>query len=138
VTAWAISTVDGNGQPYAVDDATGLDIVTTATGPYRPRAGLYGTYVVLVQSDASGHPAKSWCLVRLGDDADLVAANADDGVRVLPDWTMDHVLTANQADQVNAATARFGIAAQAQAGMTVRAILRWLRDRLDTTWAVVD
>jgi hypothetical protein len=138
VTAWAISTVDGNGQPYAVNDATGQDIVTTATGPYRPRAGLYGTYVTLVQSDASGHPAKSWCLVRLGDDANLVAADADQGVRVLDAGDLDRTLGAAARNQVNTRLADMGATTRVTAGMTVRQALAALCAELgDPSWGPV-
>ena len=130
MTAWAISTVVGDGQFPSRLNPTSL--------PYTPTAAQYGSYVCLIPGNPDGSPRKSWCLVRLGDDADLVAADADPGVIVLDEGDMNRTLNAGAANQVNSRLAATGVDTRATAGMTVRQVLQALCDELgDPAWGPV-
>jgi len=128
---WALSPIIGDGtfRIVAGQEAT--------TGPYRAKAGDHGGHTALIPGNADGTPAFGWCLVRFDDSADLVAAAADGDIRLLPDWTLDHVITAGEAASISSALDHFGITGYpSPTGRTVRQVLRWIADRLDVTWSV--
>ena len=127
---WALSPIVGNGTGQVVvgSEAT--------TGPYRAKASDHGGHVAVIPGNDDGTPKFGWCLVRLDDSADMVAAQADGDIRLLPDWTMGHVITAGEAATIANAAAHFGLNPPSSTGRTVRQVLRWLADRLDVTWSV--
>ena len=128
---WALSPIigDGTGRVIVGSEAT--------TGPYRAKASDHGAHVAVIPGNDDGTPKYPWCLVRLGDDADLAGAQADGDVRLLPDWTMDHVITAGEASAIASALDHFGISGYpSPTGRTVRQVVRWIADRLDVTWNV--
>ena len=119
---WALSPVIGSG---------------TATDPYRAAASDHGAHVAVIPGNDDGTPRFGWALVRFDDAADIAAAAADDRLRVLPAWTLDHVVTAGEATAIADALDHFGIAGYpSPTGRTVRQVVRWIADRLDVTWAV--
>lgn len=119
---WALSPIIGSG---------------TATDPYRAAASAYGGHVAVIPGNDDGTPKYGWCLVRFDDAADLAAAAADTNLRVLPAWSLDHVITAGEAATIADALDHFGITGAPSAqGRTVRQVLRWIADRLDVTWQV--
>lgn len=128
---WALSPVIGNGTPR-VDP---LD--PTNTGPFRAAASDYGGHVAVIPGNDDGTPKYGWALVRFDDAADLAAADADTRLRVLPAWSLDHVITAQEATAIANALDHFNITGAPSAqGHTVRQVLRWIADRLDITWQV--
>lgn len=124
---WVLSPIDGDGSLPAPGQ-------TDAEGPYRPHARKYGSGVPAWLVGDDGKPAGGWCLFRVDRVTDLAGAQADDTIRILPDWTLDHVLTAGEAAGVTSALGKFGITGPSPTGRTVRQVLRWLADQLDATW----
>ena len=127
---WALSPIIGNGT-VRVDPQD-----SAGTGPYRAKASDHGAHTAVIPGNADGTPAFGWCLVRFGDSADLAAAAADGDIRLLPAWTLDHVITAGEATAILDACAHFGLTPPSPQGRTVGQVLRWLADRLDVTWQV--
>lgn len=117
---WALSPIVGTG---------------TMADPYRAKAADYGAHVAIIPGNDDGTPRFPWALVRLDDSADMTAAAADTTLRLLPAWSLDHVLTAAEATSVTNALGKFGIAGYpSPTGRTVRQVLRWIADQLDITW----
>lgn len=127
---WAISPIIGNGTLNVIvgQEAT--------TGPYRAKAADHGAHVTVIPGNNDGSPKYSWCIVKFGDTADMTAAAADGDIRLLPNWTLDHVLTSGEAAQVTSALNHFNITGPNPTGYTVRQVLRYLADQLDITWSV--
>lgn len=122
MAGWAISRVVGDGTfPRPPWDDT--------NGPWRAVAEEYGPCTVLIP------PGSSWAFVRYGDAFDAASADADPDVRVLPNLSMDHVLTNPEAGAINRHLDDFSISGVTiSAGMTVRVVLRAITDALDVTW----
>jgi len=119
---WALSPIIGTG---ATED------------PYRAKASDHGAHVAVIPGNDDGTPMYPWALVRFDDSADLAGAQADGDIRLLPDWTMEHVITAGEAAAIAAALDHFGISGYPNpTGRTVRQVVRWTADRLDITWDV--
>lgn len=116
---WALSPIVGTG---------------TMADPYRAKAADYGAHVAVIPGNDDGTPRFAWALVRLDDSADLAAAAADTSLRLLPAWSLDHVLTAAEATSVTNALGKFGITGPDPTGHTVRQVLRYLADLLDVSW----
>ena len=128
---WALSPIIGDGSA-SVDP---LD--PTNTGPYRAAASDHGGHVAVIPGNDDGTPKYGWALVRFDDAADMTAAAADDRLRVLPAWSLDHVITAGEASSIANALDHFNITSYPNpTGRTVRQVLRWIADRLDVTWNV--
>jgi hypothetical protein len=128
---WALSPIIGDGTAR-VDPLN-----PTTTGPYRAAASDYGGHVAVIPGNDDGTPRYGWALVRFDDAADLAAAAQDTRLRVLPAWTLDHVVTAGEAAAIADALDHFGIAGYPDpTGRTVRQVLRWIADKLDVTWQV--
>ena len=127
---WALSPIIGNGTGQVVSGSE------ATTGPYRAKASDHGGHVAVIPGNDDGTPQYPWALVRFADDADLAGAQADGDIRLLPDWTMDHVLNRAEANAVITALGKFGITGPDPVGHTVRQVVRWLADQLDITWDV--
>jgi hypothetical protein len=131
MAGWALSKIIGDGSFKIL---VGFE---STTGPYRAEASNYGSHIALIASASDGTPLINWCLVKLGNDFDTVSAESNDNLRVFPNLTLGHILTAGQAATLNSYADHFGITGgRASAGMTVRQVLRWLADKLDTTWDI--
>ena len=119
---WALSPVIGTG---------------TAADPYRAKAADHGAHVAVIPGNDDGTPRFGWCLVKLDDNADIAGAQADGDIRLLPAWSMTHVITAGESASIADALDHFGIAGYPDpTGRTVRQVVRWIADRLDITWDV--
>lgn len=124
---WALSTISGDGTAKIIQGQE------DTTGPYRAKISDYGNHATLILSNSDGTPIKNWSLVYF--NGDIVSAEADNAVRVLPDLNLDHVLTVNQANTVKTYLTNFGIDSNiVNAGMTVRQALRAIAREIDVTW----
>jgi len=130
---WIVSPVIGDGTSRIVvgQEAT--------TGPYRPKAGNYATeWGGIIPGNDDGTPVFNWCLVA-ASAGDLTAAEADPDLIVLPDLTMDHVLTTAQRNWLVTKLTNRGLpSGWVDPGITVREVLRtigrWLDAKFDVDW----
>jgi hypothetical protein len=124
---WVISPIigDGTGEIVPGQEAT--------TGPYRAKASDYGAHVALIPGNTDGTPKKNWALVYF--NGDVTAAEADNALRVIPDYRLDDVLTTIQAAWVNNwVVTNFGDNPGITAGMTVAQAIEALANVIEPGW----
>lgn len=86
---YALSQVIGNGTPVIVPGSE------ATTGPFRPRAHIYGDYVAVIVD------GQDWCLVKLvgADESGGSPLRSDGGLIVLPPpghvWTTQEISLGN-------------------------------------------
>jgi hypothetical protein len=92
---YALSQVIGNGTAVVI---AGQE---PTTGPYRPRAHIYGQFVAVIPANPDGTPAHNWCLVKLvgADESGGSPLRSDGGLIVMPPpgalWTTQQINLAN-------------------------------------------
>jgi hypothetical protein len=128
---WVISPIIGDGTS---DIVVGSE---ATTGPYRLKAGDYGAHAAIIPGNNDGTPKFNWGICKFSGDE--TAADADTDLIVLPDLTMDHVLTLAQRNWLITKLSNRGHpTGWITNGITVREVLRtigrWLEANFDVDW----
>jgi len=116
---YALSQVIGDGSPIVV---TGQE---DTTGPFRPRAHIYGDFVAVIVD------GQDWCLVKLVNEDETGAKN-DGGLFVLP--PPGHVWTSQEVNLGNLRLTQEGFPALITLGMDTEDVVNAVGDYLSPGW----
>jgi hypothetical protein len=118
---YALSQVIGNGTATIV---TGQE---STTGPYRPRAHIYGDFVAVIVD------GQDWCLVKLVNE-DETGAKSDGGLIVLP--PPEHVWTSQEVNLGNLRLTQEGFPALITLGMNTEDVVNAVGNYLSPGWSL--
>ena len=121
---YALSQVIGDGTPSIVPD------FEDTTGPYRPRAHIYGDFVAVIVD------GQEWCLVKLvgADESGGSPVRSDNGLIVLP--PPGHLWTTQEINLGNLRLQQEGFPALLTVGMDTEDAVNAVGNYLSPGWSL--
>ena len=119
---YALSQVIGDGTGEIIEGSE------NTTGPFRPRASIYGDYVAVIP------PGQEWCLVKLVNADEDGPVKSDGGLIVLP--PPGHLWTTQEINLGNRRLTQEGFPAVLTEGMTTEDAVNAVGGYISPGWSL--